>query len=268
EGVIQSDENMIKGLNQDLNYQKVRNSGLEASIQVLKNMKVVENEKVPDKTEAEDTLVLNKALNSLKAKLANEQKINAKLVEEKDALYEENVKLMQSKLDDLFSTETEFNMAKSAMQSEIRRLEADNATLKSELMAVQSTSDYSDDSGFERMALLLEEERKQRKTTDMRIVELENRNLKLETQLSSVNEELAESERRNNDIRKSLVVRTELNNLKKELSATKKSLSSISTAFQANFFDILAKKDQYYSDIVSKQSEEISNQNMKISKLE
>ncbi|KAI5180856.1 hypothetical protein PAEPH01_2778, partial [Pancytospora epiphaga] len=42
----------------------------------------------------------------------------------------------------------------------------------------------------------------------------------------------------------------------------------ISTAFQANFFDILAKKDQYYSDIVSKQSEEISNQNMKISKLE
>jgi hypothetical protein len=72
---------------------------------------------------------------------------------------------MQSKLDDLFSTENEFNDAKSAMQTEIRRLESDNAALKSELVAAQNASDYSDDSGFERMAMFLEEERKQRKVT-------------------------------------------------------------------------------------------------------
>lgn len=270
EYTIQANENALKSLSQDLNYQKIRNSSLEASIQTLKSIKSIdkETERPEAAAENDDNVVLNKTINSLKSKLAYEQKMNAKLTEEKDGLYNENLKLMQSKLDDLFSTESEFNAARSAMQTEIRRLEGENHLLKKELLAAQSMSDYSDDFGIEKISLLLEEEKKQRKTLDVRIIELENTNLKLENQIKNLSGEIAQLEKQSVENRGASVARSELSGLKRELSHTKKCLNTISETFQREFFDILSRKEDYYQKLAARQNETLSDLNMKASQLE
>lgn len=252
-----ADESTIAGLTQDLNYQKVKNSSLEATVQSLKSIKLPEKEApAVEKANATENneMLLNKTIASLKGKLAFEKKMSSKLGEEKEVLYNENLRLMQSKLDDLFSTEAEFNAAKSVMQMEIRRLEGENARIKKELVAAQTASDCSDDAGFERMTLLLEEERALRKIQDLKIIELENANMKLSNTVEGLkgeNSRLMEQDRKDTA---DVVVMSDLAGLKDELKHVRKSVNAIVEVFQKQFFEVMAKKDEFHDEIIREHS--------------
>lgn len=252
---LECDIEMAKDTNnsllQQLEYQKTRNTGLEASLNSLRALKTPEKkaEPVPEQPAA-DTLMLNKTINTLKAKLAREQSINSKLTEEKNELYNENLRLMQSKLDDLFHTESEFNAAKAAMQADIRRLENEVASLRKELS--QNISDYSEDSGFEKVSQLLEEERNQRKALDIKLIGLENANVKLQNKISTLNGELAclqDATRENQNLAS---LSKGLQASKGELDHLRRSLNSISDTFMGTFFKAMEAKNIHCYELTEK----------------
>lgn len=252
----QSHEENIKGIKQDLEYQKARNQSLEASIQSLKNLKSTHTSECAncskEKAESVDVIMWNKTMNSLKTKLAFEQKMNAKLTEEKDALYDENLKLMQSKLDELFSSENEYNVARAQMQTEIRRLEAENSLLRKDLASAQNVSDCSDDSSLDKIALLLEEEKGQRKILDMKIIELENANVKLNNTIDGLKGELTYLKNINQQNLSNSITKNDLNLIKDDLNFSRKCINSIASTFQNDFFNIMNEKDGFCNALIEK----------------
>jgi len=157
----------LKNAQQELEYVKLMNEGLESSLARLKTIREAAQTEVKEKNESE----LSKRIKTLEKRLECEERMNARLLEEKDNLYNENLKLVQSKLDELFQTEQEYNAARSAMQNDIRKLEMENERLKRDSAGA---SDSSEDAGFEKMVALLESERGNRKKLDLRVIELEN----------------------------------------------------------------------------------------------
>lgn len=248
----------IHSLEQQLDYQKARNTSLEASIQLLKNLKSTDKEVSEPADESRisnDQILQGKMITSLKTKLAHVEKMNDKLIEEKDALYNENLKLMQSKLNDLFNNESEFSMAKATMQAEIRKLEAENAGLRKEIMAVQSVSDYSEDFGFEKLNALLEEERNQRKVVDMKLIDLENTNMKLQNTVDGLEKEVLYLEGMNSENQNRSVTRNDLKRINDEINQIRKSVGSISETFMNDFMNLMAEKDEFYGRMIGTHGE-------------
>ncbi|KAI4291830.1 myosin heavy chain 9/10/11/14 [Pancytospora philotis] len=273
ECAVSDKEESLKSLAQELKYQTIRNSGLEASIQSLKSIKevaVVKEAAVPAEASAEsaglqsESSKMAKTVSSLRAKLEHEKGMSAKLAEERDSLYKENIRLMQSKLDEMFSTESEFKAAKAAMQADMRRLEAENQRLKKELADAQTASDSSEDLGFERMAQLLDEERKQRKLMDLRVIELENANLKVQNDLrlaETENEMLKRDFAAEADQAKSL---QSIAALRKDLSAAQQCVQTVAETFQVEFFNVLAQKDEFYAKMLDESASELAAARLEI----
>lgn len=286
--------NQIQKLKQDYEYQKNKNLSLENNNNLLRSTNERLREEINGyvyKTQEdqanqqdgssitilkEEIRALKSKLNDYKEKLINEENLNKILMADKDELYNENLRLMQSKLDELFKSETEFNKIKKQLQCEIQRLEKENAELSREIGEVKtsnSSDNGSDDYAYERINKLFDNEKAIRKKLDLKIIELENRNANNE----NIIRELEMNIKDQSELEKSLSeiqlskksAENELHKIYQDIDNLRKYINCITDTFQCEYFSILQDKDLSiagYLDEIAKLSKMLSE--LEISKIE
>lgn len=237
----------INNLKRELEFQKTKCAGLESSISMLKNIPRIEpKQECPVATNNHE-----RTIKTLKQKLANEEKISQRLLEEKDGLYAENLKLMQSKLDDLFNSEQQFNTVKASMAMEIRSLESENAKLKKELQNMNSSSENSDDTPFDKISNLLDNEISARKQLDIKLVELENLNVKFENEIKTLRMENEVLNRENSKYSENNLQNEDIKRVSEDLLYVKNCLNAITQTFQGEYYKILSNMESSYSSTIN-----------------
>lgn len=247
-------------LKQELEYHKMRSSALDNTSSALREQvqdlesALEEYSRIKDGSQ-ETVGSLERQVKVLKQKLANEEGLNKVLMSDKEELYNENLRLMQSRLDDLFKTETEFNRAKKALQHEIQKLESENARLKMDLYN-STSSDGSDDVAFERVNKLLENEKGLRKQLDIKVIELENTNAKNENLVREMSLKLEQLEAQNrlleSESRLSSLAGSDLKRIKDDLDRLQTALNSMADTFQGKYFDVLRSRNETICGYIAK----------------
>ncbi len=239
-------ERAIANLEQELNYQRERNNKLQKLFEDLKQIREKEgSNSVKLKNvneEAETSASLSSAVTKLKNKIKSYEKLLEDLRHEKEALYNENLSLTQNKLDEIFTNEAEFNRTKTLLQSEISRLETENKNLRAELTALSQTmSDGSEEGGYERLVMVIDEERRQRIDITKQLVEHEKTNLKL------INELRVEREKKVVATFDTTGVSHTVAKLEREIDLVRKMLKKASEAFLSKLFSFIKEKDAEYA---------------------
>lgn len=241
----------IMNLKQELEYHKMRSSSLDCTNTTLRKQvqdleaALGEYSRIKDGSlEAVDSL--ERQIKTLKQKLANEEALNKTLMDDKEELYNENLRLMQIRLDDLFKTEAEFGQAKKILQQENQRLELENTRLKEELYS-STNSDGSDDVAFEKINKLLENEKSLRRQLDIKVIELENTNAKSENLVREMALKIERLDARNAQLegesRLSAVTDADLKKIKDDLDKLQAALNVMADTFQGKYFEILRSRD-------------------------
>lgn len=236
----EQNEHIVASLRQDLVYQRERNNKTQNLFTELKAMQNVST------VVAEPTVVVSadgKAIAKLRSRLAATEKMVNDLKRDKEALYAENLELTQNKLNEIFASENEANRAKAALANEIRRLEQENRGLRNELATLSpSGSECSDDAGYERLLLVVDEERRQRMNVAKRVVELESANLLLENELNTAREAVVVSNE-NESLTKHVVA------LAVDLEKVRKALRRVSEVFSVRFMALLENLSGDFADL-------------------
>jgi len=274
---------LILTLKQDIEYQKSKNASLENNNAMLKtandDLRSELNSHVYSSAESvsnpaaslgslsssslatasalnkEEIKNLKAKLHDYKEKLSNEESLNKILMKDKEELYNENLRLMQSRLEDLFKGETEFNQIKKGLQGEILRLERENEALSKEIneMKTSNSSDSNlEDFAFERINKLFENEKAVRKQLDLNLIELENKNARNENTIRELTQKIKDQEELESNLSKvsanNSLKELEIKKIKEDLEYLSNFISQAEDTFQKDYFSLVKSKDKIIAE--------------------
>lgn len=220
------------------------NASLSKSLGVLKAQVQEQSEMTPP---AQDTTLLDrikgleKKVKTLTEKNKHYEILNHQLAEEKEEIHRENLHLLQSKLDDIFEREAEFNTAKKNLQMENQRLLSENQRMSRELYEQRSQSESSDDSTSptERLYTLLENEKKSRREVEQMVVEAESRLQALKEVEEKNHSLLVENESLRNELHKESCILTDYKRLSREVDILMEEVNALVEGINSKYFSIL-----------------------------
>lgn len=169
--------------------------------------------------------------------LKEELSANKQLVSEKEILEKENQNLMQSKIEDLFKREEEFTCEKKNLQLRINKLETECQRLNV-LLSERSVHEPSEESSsnYEKLLLLLEDERKANFEMKRLLVAEENKHLVILNEKESLAMEI-ESLRTVQS--KPAVDTSRVEDLKKEIREIRTHVNQVMKGINQTYFTIL-----------------------------
>lgn len=174
----------------------------------------------------------------LEEKLKEEKSVSRQLLLERDALEKENQTLMQNKIEEMFRREEEFTCEKKGLQLRINKLETECQRLSS-ILSERPSNEPSEDSvsNYEKLLLLLEDERKLSFDLKRLLAAEENKNLVLRNEKESISAEL--DALRTTAGGGAKVDTHKLKGLKDEVASVKAHINSVIKGFNQTYFSIL-----------------------------
>eukprot|EP00866_Antonospora_locustae_P000374 jgi/Antlo1/374/304 len=174
----------------------------------------------------------------LEEKLKEEKSVCKQLLSERDALEKENQSLMQNKIEEMFRREEEFTCEKKGLQLRINKLETECQRLSS-ILSERPSNEPSEDSvsNYEKLLLLLEDERRLNFDLKRLLAAEENKNLMLRNEKESISAELDTLRATTGGGVK--IDTHKLKDLKNEVENVKIHINSVIKGFNQTYFSIL-----------------------------
>lgn len=179
---IQDKDNIIRtmkleniNLNNNINKYKLEITNLDDTILKLK-------EHLNNNVNAIDTEKYKKINLKMHDKIKILENSNIKLLKEIDEIKNENSNLVQTKMEEFFNSEREFNIINKKLTLENTSLNYTIKSLKKELDELKGQSESSEDSQLEKLYNIIEKESTKRKEIENMLIEkeIENHNLSLQ----------------------------------------------------------------------------------------
>ncbi|EPR79697.1 Myosin heavy chain, partial [Spraguea lophii 42_110] len=166
-----------KNLENKINELTKANSELQEDLEnKTKQIKLEGNQKLADKISA-----LEKKNLELKNSLKDEKEYSEQLTKDREEFHKQNMEAVQQKLNDIFQKESEMKSEKNKMNFAMKKLEAENESLKKSLQDKISQEDSSN--ANDELMNALEDEKRRRDDLRKQLLKQENDNLELKNQL-------------------------------------------------------------------------------------
>ncbi|KAF9763266.1 putative myosin heavy chain [Nosema granulosis] len=253
--LVEEKEGEIKRAGSENEIHRLNIANLNKTLGILKEQ-LVEYEK-REESERENKNLLDSTTESLLEKIKNYEKkiknleskiqhveiLNSQLSAEKEEIHKENLNLLQTKLDDIFERESQFNSVKKSLQIENQKLMNENQKLARELYEQRMQSESSDDSNYEKLYSLLEQEKKARREAEQRVVENEKKSLILKNELEGFQERYEEIAKERDSLLLALDSQkdqsSDYQRLHKEVDSLLEAINSVISGFHTKYFEIL-----------------------------
>jgi myosin heavy chain 9/10/11/14 len=176
---FESDYDVLK-----IDYDSIlkKNKDLQLQISELEQASISSNIEKVDKS----NLLLEKKIKKLTDKIKVLENINSNLIQDKEEIRQQHSLLVQTKMDEFFEGERQFNAVKKALKLENQKLANENLLLKKELDDLKAASESSEDSALEKLYRMLDKEKKFRREIEQKIMDYENRNLNLQNTINEL----------------------------------------------------------------------------------